>query len=58
MSAGELLAAIEQLSESERAVVLNAARVDGDGGKKPVARFGAKSRSSLVRALRRLASGR
>jgi DNA helicase-2/ATP-dependent DNA helicase PcrA len=55
MAVVELLAAIEQLSQSERAAVLDATRVDG--GEKRVARLSPKSRSNLVRALRRLASG-
>jgi hypothetical protein len=55
MSVAELLAAIEQLSESERAAVLDAARLGN--GEKLIARLSAKSGSSFVRALRRLASG-
>ncbi len=55
MSVTQLLMAVEQLSDSERASVLD---VIGAGtGDTLAARLGASARKRLVRALRRLASG-
>jgi len=55
MSVAEMLTAIEELSESDRAAVLGAACL-GDGDQR-VARLSKSARKRLLRALRRLASG-
>jgi len=54
MTVAEMLAAMEQLCESERARALEEACL-GDGDQ-IVASLGKSSRKSLLRALRRLAS--
>ncbi len=55
MSVAELLGAIEQLEDRERAAVLEAAGV-GDGRRR-IGRLTASSRARVVRALRALATG-
>ncbi|MDQ6775635.1 MAG: ATP-dependent helicase, partial [Actinomycetota bacterium] len=55
MTLAELLAAIEQLSECERAAVLDATGLgDGDG---PIVALGKGARKGLARELRKLAGG-
>ncbi len=55
VTVAELLAAIEQLSDSERAAVLDATGL-GDGDR-PIVRLGKGARKGLARALRKLAGG-
>jgi DNA helicase-2/ATP-dependent DNA helicase PcrA len=52
----DLLAAIELLSESERASVLQAAGLEARDLRRPIAQVGASARKRFVRALRRQAS--
>jgi cell division inhibitor SulA len=54
MSVAEMLTAMEQLSESERVAVLDAAHLGN--GDELVVRLGESTRRNIVRALRRLAS--